>query len=390
MSEGSEIGWLHQPGYTAWTLNVGIGCTVRSEGCNECYAPKWAIRQAHYAGRDGIVTHDAIGRPVWTGKVITFPERLARPLKVRKPHMIFLNAMMELFDPQVDDDFLTALWQMMADTPQHIYVILSKLPKRMHDIVTRMVARFGVLPNLWLGCSAENQHQADIRIPWLVRTPAAIRVVSVEPMLTPVSLRSIPFKGDTDYLIDVLHRRYRTNGPPTDGWGTTPFHSGMAGLGGIDWVIVGGETARKDRARPMHPRWARDLIKQATDARVAVFFKQHGSWGPAPWVVRVCDPEQGWHGTDAELVEAKARAEAIGATHSLPVWADQYDMKPREVDHKPWSLERRELTDDTHAPMRFFAGKGAGHVLDGRVWQQWPTIGGRIIEAPREQEMVNV
>lgn len=397
MAEGSPIGWLNQPpsvlhplGFAPWTLNVGIGCEPVSEGCELCYAPKSAGRQAHYEGRDGVVTKDAAGRTVWTGKVVLFPDRLDRPRKTKKPHMIFINALMDLFSSQVPEDFIAKVWQMMADTPQHIYVILTKQPKRMRDIVRRMAARFGVLPNVWLGVSAENQKYAEIRIPFLLQTPAAIRVVSAEPLLGPIDLRSIPFRGDTDYLLDVLHRRYRTPGrPPTDGLGSTPFGSGMADLGGIDWVIVGGESGRRADARPMHPVWARNLLRQAAAARVAGFFKQHGSWGPAPWVVRVCDPAVGWTGTDEELAAAKVEAEKVGATHSFPIWGDQYDMKPTQADHKPWSLERHPLGDDTHAPMRFFPGKSAGHELDGRVWQQWPSTDGRIIEAPTTLEAIH-
>lgn len=387
MSEGSLIGWLHQPGYLPVTPNIVLGCKPRSTGCKFCYAPRWVNRQAHLPGRDGIVAKNDDGELEWTGKILTFRDRITALLTMRKPRMVFVTALGELFDPQVDEEFLVYLWETMKATPQHIYVILTKLSKRMHDIVTRMVKKFGVLPNLWLGVSIENQEQANIRVPWLMRTPAAIRAVSCEPLLGPIDLRSIPYRGDTDYLVDPLHRRYRSpRSKATDGYGGTPFHSGMANLRGIDWVIVGGESALKDKARPMHPTWARDLIAQAKAARVAAFFKQWGSWGPAPWVVRVCDPEEGWHGTDAELAEAKARAEAIGATHSLPVWADQYDMLPTEAGHKPWSGERHELPDDSpHAPMRYYQNKTAGHELHpGVVVQQWPSADGRIIEAPRE------
>jgi hypothetical protein len=206
--------------------------------------------------------------------------------------------------------------------------------------------------------------------------------VSCEPLIGPIDLRTIPYRGDTDYLIDPLHRRYRTHGPATDGWGTTPFGSGMANLGGIDWVIVGGESGPKAKIRGMHPQWARDLIAQASAAEVATYFKQWGNWAPAPWVVRVCDPAEGWKGTEAELAAAKKAAEAKGATHSLPVWADRYDMKPRDVGHKCWSLERHELEPDSpHAALRYYPHTSAGHVIDGRTWKQWPAAGGGIVDA---------
>lgn len=385
MSDGSLIGWLDQPGYEPMTANVVIGCKPRSAGCDNCYAPRWVNRQAHYPGRDGIVVKNDEGLLEWTGKMLTFPARILKLRALRNPRMIFVTALGELFDPQVDEAFLLQLWETMAATPQHIYVILSKLSKRMHDIVTKMVPRFGVLPNLWLGVSIENQEQANIRIPWLVRTPAAIRAVSCEPLLGPIDLRTIPFRGDSDYLIDPLHRRYRSHGPATDGWGTTPFGSGMSGLGGINWVIVGGESARKDKARAMHPQWARDLIKQAQDARVDAFFKQWGNWAPAPWVVRI--PDEVIASGDQDRIEAaKREAAAIGATHSLPIWADRYGMLPTLAGHATYGGERHELAaDEPHAPLRFYPGKSAGHELyPGVVVQQWPSVDGGIIERARE------
>lgn len=371
MAEGSLIGWLHQPGYESWTLNVGIGCTPVSEGCDFCYAPKSAGRQAHFDGRDGVVAKDDAGRPVWTGKVVLFPERLNQPRRVKKPHMIFLNALMDLFSAAVSEDFIGEVWQMMADTPQHIYVILTKQPKRMRDIVRRMVERFGILPNAWIGVSAEHQHAAETRVRFLLQTPAAVRVVSAEPLLGPIDLTRLHAGGGR--YIDAL------NGDVTNGRGEIY----AAAPGCIDWVIVGGESGRRTDARAMHPAWVRTLRDQTSRTGRAFYFKQWGSWGPAPWVVRVCDPKEGWHGTDAELAAAKANAEAIGATHAYPVWANQYGWQGYKPTHKPWSLERTSL-DVTHAPIRFFAGKSAGRELDGRTWDQWPTPHGTIVEARPE------
>lgn len=382
MAEGSLIGWLDQPGFKPWTLNPGIGCTPRSTGCNTCYAPRSAIRQAHYEGRGGIVTKDPLGRTVWTGKVITFPERLERPAATKTPHMIFVNALMELFDPQVSIEFIDAVWQMMAATPWHIYVIFSKLSKRMHDIVTRMVAKHGVLPNVWLGASVENQRYAQIRLPWLLRTPAAIRIGSFEPLLGPVDPTRIHAgsRQQPDMVYDVLGRRYGVPGA----W-QAPMSAGL------DWVIVGGESGRRADVRPMHPQWARDLRDHAVATGVAFFFKQWGSWGPAPWQVPLFDPATGWQGTEEELAAAKRAAEKVGATHAYPVWADRYNWMITEAAGKPWSTERAALAaGEHHAPLRFYPGKSAGYELDGQVWQQWPSVDGRIIEAPRRELVSSV
>ena len=113
----------------------------------------------------------------------------------------------------------------------------------------------------------------------------------------------------------------------------------------------------------MHPDWARSLRDQCTAAGVPFFFKQHGEWGPAPWRI---EREPG------ETDDAyKARAEAVCATHSLPVWAAQYDMAPLAAGHKPWSLERCKLPPE-QAAMRRWGKKLAGRELDGRTWDQYP------------------
>lgn len=393
MSEGSPIGWLHMPGHEPVTANIVIGCTPRSTGCLNCYAPRWVARQAHYPGRDGIVEKNDEGLLEWTGKILTFPGRLAALRRTRKPCMVFVTSLGELFDVQVDEEEHVQLWETMKATPQHTYVILSKLAKRMHDVVTRMVKQFEVLPNVWLGVSIENQEQANIRVPWLLRTPAAIRAVSCEPLLGPIDLRSIPYRGDTDYLLDALHGRYRRPGTPaTDGWGTTAFPFGMANLGVLNWVIVGGESGRKDRVRAMHPDWARNLIAQAKGARVAAFFKQHGNWAPAPWVVRVPDDVIA-SGDEDRIEAAKDHARRVGATHYYNDLAHLYDHQITEAGHAPFSVERHELAPgEPNAPMRFYPNKSAGHELyPGVVVQQWPSTGGQIISAePREEVPAHV
>lgn len=370
MSDGSPIGWLHKPDHIPSTLNFVVGCTPRSDGCKFCFAPNWVARQAHLPGRDGIVERDEEGRLAWTGKVITFPERLAVLPRKKKPHMIFVTALGELFDPQVSDDDLIKLWRTMAETPQHIYVILSKLSKRMHDKVTKMAKLFGILPNVWIGVSVENQDQANIRIPWLLNTPAAIRAVSFEPLLGPVDPTRIA-AGDGKWL-DAFAGRY--------GDGAGPYADAPAR---INWAIVGGESAPKADARPMHPQWARFIVGRAQAAGIATFFKQWGSWGPAPWVVRV--PEE-TIGDPVRLAAAKKESEKAGATHAYAAWAHLHEWDKYEPPHKPWSVERRELSDDTHAPIRYYPHKSAGHLLDGVAVQQWPNIDGPIIEAHREEK----
>lgn len=127
-------------------------------------------------------------------------------------------------------------------------------------------------------------------------------------------------------------------------------------------MIAGGESG--PGARPMHPDWARSLRDQCQTAGVPFFFKQWGAWGPAPWVVRLCDPAAGWKGTQAELAQAKKEAERVGATIAVQPHGHVY--KP---NHKTWSTER-----NGHVPgaMRRYPGKTAGRELDGREWNEFP------------------
>ncbi|MET7944408.1 phage Gp37/Gp68 family protein [Streptomyces sp. NPDC005302] len=143
----------------------------------------------------------------------------------------------------------------------------------------------------------------------------------------------------------------------------------------IDWVIAGGESGHK--ARAVHPDWVRTVRDQTTAAGAAFFFKQWGEWAPAPFIVRVCDPDVGWKGTDEELATAKADSEARGATHAhTGGWFEEDDERHywlHEIGHKPWSLERCALPPGT-AAIRRWGKKAAGRELDGRTWDEMPAV----------------
>ncbi len=139
----------------------------------------------------------------------------------------------------------------MIKASWHTYIILTKRPERMHH----ELINFATQPNVWLGVSVEDQQTADERIPWLLKTPAAVRFVSVEPMLGAVDLMGFLPLAQSD-IHGVVYS-------PVGG----PF---------IDWVICGGESG--PGARPMHPDWARSLRDQCRGANVPFFFKQWGEW----------------------------------------------------------------------------------------------------------------
>lgn len=238
MSATTRIEWADA------TWNPMTGCTHVSEACDHCYAER-------IAGRNLPVTASHGFTPTF------HPNRLDIPLQWRKPRRIFVCSMSDLFHPAFTDEQINLVINVMwLQAPQHTYMVLTKRPERMRDIILehwspkRMVCGRMLQPlrNLWLGVTAENQQAVDERIPILLDTPAAVRFVSVEPMLGPIS-----------------------------GWRSL-VAPGLWSWNDLDWVILGGETG--PGARPMQPEWATDVYQQCQSASVPFFFKQPGSyWG---------------------------------------------------------------------------------------------------------------
>lgn len=226
----------------------------------------------------------------WTGKVNLLADRLSQPLRWRKPRRIFVNAQSDLFHKDVPDEFIARVFAVMALAPQHVFQVLTKRHGRMRsllrsddfrpsveDAMGGMVAAYRTgrtwykawpLPNLWLGVSVEDQATADLRIPALLDTPAAVRWVSAEPLLGPVDLSG---------LMQCFRCKATHEFGPCDpmGW---PSPYGALSKRHIDWVVVGGESG--PGARPMHPEWARTLWDQCAASGVPYFFKQWGEHGP--------------------------------------------------------------------------------------------------------------
>lgn len=253
MSE-TKIEWADR------TINPVTGCTPISPGCNNCYAKRMAKR---LAGRYGYPNGDGFNVTLHPGRLADI-EALA---KVKKPQRVFVGSMTDLFHPEVPFDFLRRLWADMSNpfVNHHTFMILTKRPGRMLEFFDWMeMQEFKVetyLPNIWVGVTAENQEQADKRIPLLLQTPVTVRFVSVEPMLGPVDLTNIYYENVT--AIDALNGLHGFPKPHAEG----PK---------LDWVICGGETG--PGARPMHPDWARSLRDQCQAAVVPYFFKQWGEW----------------------------------------------------------------------------------------------------------------
>lgn len=206
MADNTAIEWADR------TWNPLLGCSRVSPGCDGCYAittatiragnphPKVAAAFAGLTERQG-------GRLDWTGRINLLPDRMDQPLGWKKPSKIFVNSQSDLFHKDVPLAFIEQVFAVMARTPQHTYQLLTKRHARMSSILRKPTFRDSVaaivgadiewpLPNLWLGVSVEDQHWADIRIPALLDTPAAVRWLSCEPLLGPINLSS--WIGDTD------------------------------------------------------------------------------------------------------------------------------------------------------------------------------------------------
>jgi protein gp37 len=218
--------------WTEVTWNPSTGCNRISPGCDHCYALTLAKRlkamgQAKYQ-------NDGDPRTSGPGFALTLhPDVLNAPRTWSGSRVIFVNSMSDLFHEDVPLSFILRVFEVMADTPQHTYQVLTKRSKRL----MRDAGRIDWPPNVWMGVSVESQRYA-FRVDHLRSVPSAVRFVSAEPLLGPV-------------ILD---------------------------LSGIHWLIAGGESG--PRARPVELAWIEALRDQCGDAAVAFFFKQWGGRTP--------------------------------------------------------------------------------------------------------------
>ncbi len=214
MGDSSSIEW------TEATWNPVTGCTKLSAGCANCYAERLAIRlramgQPRYAQGFAVATHE---------------DALRLPLSWKRPRMVFVNSMSDLFHEDIADDFVLKVFDVMIDAPWHRFQVLTKRSARLREMNS-------ILPwasHIWMGVTVEDEGCLR-RVDDLRRTNAAVKFLSIEPMLGPLS--------------------------------------GLD-LTGIDWVIVGGESG--PNARPMQSEWVIEIRDSCQQARVPFFFKQWG------------------------------------------------------------------------------------------------------------------
>lgn len=268
MSGATTIEWTDR------TWNPVTGCTKVSAGCDHCYAE---------------TMHERFNGKGSFARVRHHSERLHLPQRWRKPARIFVNSMSDLFHDAIPASFIAEVWAVMATTPRHTFQVLTKRHARMRSLLTSddfwaLVAAavrargltmpghhvgggFYVteraLPNVWLGVSIENQQWADIRIPALLATPAAVRWVSAEPLLGPIDLKLVSVSNDDCTCSGQPYGHERHCGvEPGEHWG-------------IDWVVAGGESGTG--ARPADPQWFRTLRDECGYVRVPFLFKQWGA-----------------------------------------------------------------------------------------------------------------
>lgn len=264
MSDKSKIEW------TDATWNPVRGCSRVSEGCRNCYAEKVAHR---FSGPglpyEGLTVMGNDG-PRWNGEIKFIWEHLEDPLKWKEPRRIFVNSMSDLFHENLSREHIDRVLWVVKQCPQHIFQVLTKRPARMKEHMANFVTYDGLMPNLWLGVSVEDQKTADERIPILLETQTAVRWISAEPLLGPVSLTP----GLVDYLTGIK--------PEHDSscMGDCENCPVQAQTEHLDWVVVGGESGYN--SRPMNEEWAKEIMDQCKAAGVPFFMKQMAKKAPIP------------------------------------------------------------------------------------------------------------
>lgn len=297
MSANSSIEW------TDTTWNPVRGCDPVSPGCANCYAAGHAAR---FSGPglpyEGLATRKK-GQPAkWTGVIALVDDKLAEPLSWKKPQRVFVNSMSDLFHEDVPDQFICKVFRVMGEAKQHTFQVLTKRPERMQRFMREQTNAHAIrsleerdfyvewpYPNVWLGVSVENRQHGLPRIDYLRNTPAAVRFLSVEPLLEDL--------GEID-------------------------------LTGIHWVIVGGESGHKSRL--CRVEWVRSVVEQCRAANVAAFVKQLGSLPTGEW------------GGGGKLP-------GLHMLHPSQPWS-LHDSKGGDIKEFPADLRIREFPSPSGAP----------------------------------------
>lgn len=350
MADKSKIEWTN--GGSTWNPIIarrkdsgkrGWFCTKPSTGCKHCYAEKMNIRFG--TGLDYSV------QSLEEINIEIHEKTLTQPLRWKRPRMIFVGSMSDLFHESVSFEMIDRVFAVMALSPRHTFQVLTKRPARMLQyfsrlahcerwervrtaaaLITRAVQPEWDWPleNVWLGVTCENQQVADERIPHLLQTPAAVRWLICEPLLGEIDLTNIELPREYNISISTPGRINCLTTQDND-----HFYSSH---NKIDWVVIGGESGRNDKhIRPMHPDWARSLRDQCVAVGVPFFFKQWGEYLP--------------------ITEIQQRA-----NKKLDFFSLTHDPKVLSFENQSMEFWR-------------VGKKAAGRLLDGREWSEYPFLG---------------
>jgi len=340
MSDKSKIEWCD----TTW--NVVAGCSKISPGCKFCYAERMAKRQVAMGcarGGDNTATwiaySDAINPKTgkWSGEIALRYDQLDKPLHWKEPRRIFLCSMSDLFHEKVPFSFTDKIFDVMYKCPRHTFLILTKRPKQALSFVGEKGEYWFTLPNVHFGISISNQAEADEKIPILLQIPAAVRWLSIEPMLGAIDLRCVIVGPRRRCVFDCLR-------------GTAASEIGVIKetvCGTINSVIVGGESG--PGARPMHPDWPRNIRDQCVAANVPFYFKQWGAW-------EIANKEN-------------ATRNGYVVTESRQGFLTPYNKK-KFVNLNGDGSYYRDNPQPNSIAMARVGKKKAGCILDGKIWKQ--------------------
>lgn len=306
MSENSEISWTHH------TFNPWSGCVKVSPACTNCYAANLppSMRRGAEWGAD--TPRVPASESYWQGP-IAWDRKAA---KAGERHRVFCASTADVFEARADLDPARArLFRLIENTPNLDWLLLTKRPDHMAEWFRAQVGGFRWPANAWAGATVEDQRRADERIPHLLRVPARVRFLSMEPLLGAVEFSDVTRRSDA---VEQLGRK---------------------ALDGISWVIAGGESG--PRARPSHPDWFRSLRDQCVAAGVRFHFKQIGAWRPF-YDRDVDDPD--WQNVPAESDDV-TRINLAGG---------------------------RGFHGERVVYFQKVGAKNAGRLLDGRTWDEVP------------------
>lgn len=279
----TEIEW------TEHTWNPFVGCSIHSAGCTNCYAMKQANRiqsfgtVPHYEG----ITQHVNGKATWSGKISRASDTVMhKPLKIKKPSLIFVNSMSDFFHDNADYYWMLEAIEIMKTCSIHTFQILTKRPENIAKFLKKTGITFP--NNVWIGTTVEREDVKN-RIEILSSIPASVRFISFEPLIGPI---------------------------------------GEMNLENIDWVITGGESGPKCRA--CDPNWVREIVRYCDLYDVPVFHKQWGHYKNNP----LCS-EQSLTENEAKIIDPNGKGGSLLDGKTLKRWPHSFIAdKPVDCSHR--------------------------------------------------------